>query len=361
MKKEVSLYLDAVRFVAAMVVFIDHFSTQRINGGFLWQFRAFGNEAVTAFFVLSGFVIAYATTTRETTPLDYCVSRMARMYSVAIPALLLTIFLDVLGASLHPEAYAKILPQTHDFSFARFLTGLTFTNELWTQSVPQGSNAPYWSMGYEVPYYVIFGIAVFAPVRWRIAAVLCALAAVGPSILVALPIWATGVLAFHICKRDVLSARLGKMLFIGSILAWLVYEVIVWRYGRPLISASPWHKRIEIVQDYFIATFFAVNVIGLNAAAKELSGPILRFANPIRAFASASFTLYLCHYPIMQFVSACMPWPNEDPRSRTIVFSTTLLIIFLLARVTEQKKAPWKRAVMVLLGGRKGVSSTAIR
>ena len=78
MKKEVSIYLDAVRFLAAFFVFLDHFALGRISGGFLWQLRPLGDEAVTVFFVLSGFVIAYVTDTREKTAPAYVVSRVAR-------------------------------------------------------------------------------------------------------------------------------------------------------------------------------------------------------------------------------------------------------------------------------------------
>lgn len=87
-----------------------------------------------------------------------------------------------------------------------------------------------------------------------------------------------------------------------------------------------------------------------HAVAEGLGSFFLRFARPIQALAGASFTLYLCHLPILQFVSACMPWPSMDPRSRLIVFSTTLVIIFLLAMVTERKKEPWRRAIVYVLG-----------
>ncbi len=345
MRREVSIYLDLVRFAAAMVVMLSHFSFNRISGGLLWQVGAYGHEAVTVFFVLSGFVIAYATDTRETTPASYCISRLARMYSVVIPALLLTVLLDELGTLLRPDLYAGGWGYVRDLSLTRFLTGLTFTNELWTISIPQGSNGAYWSMGYEVPYYAIFGIALFSSPRWRIAAVCAALAVAGPSIVLALPIWLSGVAAYHFCKRDLLSVRNGSLLFFGSLAAWVAYEVVVWKFGRPNLAATPWHKRTEIVQDYLIATFFVLNIVGFSAAASRLGGILVWLSRPIRFLAGASFTIYLCHLPILQFMVACMPWPPIDPRSRIIVFSATLAMVFLIAMVTERKKEPWRKAI----------------
>jgi len=345
LKKEVSLYLDLVRFCAAMVVFLDHYSFHRFSGGLLWQMRQFGNEAVTVFFVLSGFVIAYATSTRENTPRSYCVSRMARMYSVVVPALLLTVVLDEIGSGLRPDLYSGAWGYVRDLSFTRFFTGLTFTNELWTWSIGQGSNAAYWSMGYEVPYYAIFGVALFSPPRWRWPATALTIVAAGPSIALALPVWAAGVLTYRICAQDRLSPRAGMLLFGASLAAWCAYEIVVWKFGRPIIAPTPWHKRSEIVQDYLVAAFFALSIVGFNAAARELGGLLVRGARAIRFLAGASFTLYLCHLPVLQFVSVCMPWPPADIRNRIALPVISLLVIYLLAMVSENKKEPWRRAI----------------
>jgi len=165
MKRE-TLYLDVVRLLAAMTVFMGHFSTKRLSGSFMWPINAYSDVAVTVFFVLSGFVVAYATEIKEKGLPEYCVSRLARMYSVVLPAVLLTVALDELGSKLQPALYAS-WNWTSDLSFLRFFTALTFTNMLWGVEVRQGTNAAYWSMGYEVPYYVIFGIMTFCRSRWR--------------------------------------------------------------------------------------------------------------------------------------------------------------------------------------------------
>ena len=345
MKKEVSLYLDAVRFLAALTVFFAHYSTNSLGGGFLWQFSHYGHQAVTVFFILSGFVIAYATDTRENSAGAYCVSRIARMYSVVVPAVILTAALDALGAWLRPDLYTRAWGFEADLSAFRFFAALTFSNELWTLSVKQGSNLAYWSMGYEVPYYVIFGLALFAPAKWRAVSVGAALLAVGPSIAVMCPVWLAGVAVYRICKRDVVSVRWGVLLFTASLLAWGTYEWIAWNYGRPMLQTGPLFKRAEVIQDYIVACFFCAGLIGFNAAAHELGGLLLRFARPIRWLAGASFTLYLCHLPLARFLLACTPWPKEAVASRSLVIGGTLVLVFMIAAVTERKKEAWRRAV----------------
>ena len=90
MTKALSLYLDVLRFGAAFTVFLAHYSVQRISGGFFWPSFAYGHTAVLVFFVLSGFVIAWVTETRERGLEDYVLSRAARLYSVIIPAFIIT-------------------------------------------------------------------------------------------------------------------------------------------------------------------------------------------------------------------------------------------------------------------------------
>src|SRR4051812_27780039 len=99
MKKGTSLYLDLVRFSAAMMVFLEHYR-EHTRGSLrsFWNAHPFwyshsgpySQTAVIVFFVLSGYVIAHVLATREKTALEYAASRFGRLYSVVLPALLLT-------------------------------------------------------------------------------------------------------------------------------------------------------------------------------------------------------------------------------------------------------------------------------
>ncbi len=61
MNKSFSLYLDVIRFSAAMVVFLSHTASSSLTDEFLWQFKDYSQTAVMIFFVLSGYVIAFCT------------------------------------------------------------------------------------------------------------------------------------------------------------------------------------------------------------------------------------------------------------------------------------------------------------
>ena len=182
MTKETSIYLDAVRFLAAVVVFIDHLSSQRITAGFLWPLEHLGGQAVIVFFVLSGFVIGFITDTREKNVREYAINRAARILSVALPALALGYVLDQIGIAANPEIYAGYGDLQRPSSVLDYLACALFLNEIWGIGISPGTNVAYWSLGYEVWYYAIFGAAMFAPPQHRTKLIAGSLLLVGPAI-----------------------------------------------------------------------------------------------------------------------------------------------------------------------------------
>ena len=67
MSPRLSVYLDATRAIAALVVLLSHFAYPRFTGGDYLIIRELnlGSDAVVIFFVLSGFVIAYTAENRD--------------------------------------------------------------------------------------------------------------------------------------------------------------------------------------------------------------------------------------------------------------------------------------------------------
>ena len=86
---------------------IVHANYDRFTGGLpvVWRISHLGNDAVMVFFVLSGFVIAYVANSKEKTIESYFISRFARLYSVVLPALILTIIFDYFGSRIAYELY----------------------------------------------------------------------------------------------------------------------------------------------------------------------------------------------------------------------------------------------------------------
>src|ERR1700731_4878409 len=101
-----SIILDIVRFLAALTVAIGHVSQGYFTTGWPPILMSFASGAVAVFFVLSGFMIRYITKVKYGDLRRYTVDRGARIYSVAIPAVALTILFDILSAHLNPLYYA---------------------------------------------------------------------------------------------------------------------------------------------------------------------------------------------------------------------------------------------------------------
>lgn len=363
MTRQTSTYLDVIRFTAALTVFVGHTSGQRLTGGFLWQVAPFMSEAVTIFFVLSGYVIAFVRDNSEPTATRFMISRGARIYSVVLPALIVTFALDSIGRAINPGLYNASWGYNSEDQIWQFFANALFINRLWFSNIIPGSNLPFWSLGFEVWYYVIFALFTFLSGWRRILAVVLSLLVVGPQIAVMFPLWLIGVGCYHLSRRWRIGSLAGSVLCIGCLAGWVGYEVWSLRHGRLVGLAPPLLGRPELVQDYLVALLFAGHLLGFTAISRTFTIPD-RMASVIRWTAGATFSLYLFHLPIAQFLAAISHWPISSATNRTLVFAGTPLVVFALAELTERKKEVWRTAltrVMLLIapppaagGGRPG-------
>ncbi len=347
MRAGTSVYLDLVRFLAALTVFGSHYGTRHFTGGFLYQLQPFGAEAVDVFFVLSGFVIGCATGTRERDARTYTVNRTARLWSVALPALLLTLTLDAVGSTLRPEMYttAALPHYSPDGTAWRYAVSAVFLNQTWFLHVTPGTDWPYWSLGFEVWYYVIFGIALFAPGRFRVAATLLAVVFAGPRVVVMFPLWLAGWAGYRLTREGRPSARFGAVCVAVSVAGWVGYQTWAMRHGGLYGLAPNLFGRPELLEDYLVGALFAIHLVGICHLSDAIARLLRPFERPIRWLAGATFSLYLVHYPIMQFLITVMPWPREAAVSRIMLVVLTLTAVFLFAGVAERRKEAWRRTI----------------
>src|SRR5258706_1108814 len=187
MNRHYSLYLDFTRFLAAAVVLLTHANRSAL-APLDWVPSDLGHNAVVVFFVLSGCVISFVADNKETSFRRYWVSRLARVYSVALPALLVTPLFDLAGEALVPAVYEGGLT-THDWWGVRIAASLACANELWFVSIMPFSNSPYWSLCYEISYYALFSIWCFTQGTSRYLWLAGLGLLIGPKILLLLPIW----------------------------------------------------------------------------------------------------------------------------------------------------------------------------
>jgi peptidoglycan/LPS O-acetylase OafA/YrhL len=353
MSRAFSLYLDALRFLAALLVLVYH-ANWIYRPDTLWA--NLGHEAVVIFFVLSGFVIAYVADTREQSFREFMVARGARIFSVAIPAILLTGLLDAAGFHLaeavYPEGY-----RAWDLPLVRIVSSTFFLNEIWTLGIQLFTNVPYWSLNYEVWYYVLFGILCFVEGRrrWLLFALLCLL--LGPKIVLLLPVWWMGVWVYRSEYLAGLSTPMAWLCLLLSIVGGYWYVALDlgqwwWDALKSMLGADL-HLQLsfsrQFIGDYYLGVMLSLHFVGLRVLLAKVRHLPQWLERPVRYLAGATFSIYLFHQPLLWFFSAVFVAVDEGLPRYLLVVPCTLIVIYALATVTEKRKALWSRWIEQLL------------
>lgn len=346
MPSHLSLYLDFLRVTAAITVFLGHFAQGWLGGGLFWQVVPYGHPAVIVFFVLSGYVIAYTAETRENSLRSFAIARLARVFSVALPALILSAMLLLVGTAIDPAHYAELAkrdqPNMAVPYITQFFAALLFISESWGLHIRPFGNTPYWSLAYEVWYYVIFAYVTFLKGRQRLSAVFLACLIAGPKILLMAPIWVAGILAWRWRKRMPSS--------IALLLATLTAVLFCLLAGNELALESsafrgPWWPMEFRITDHLTGLVVALHIAAV--AALRYQGKLLsaRLGTAIKVMASYTFCVYLFHYPLLVFFSALIPGPADEPMHRAALLIVTLLVLVLIAEFTESQRKLFKNAL----------------
>ena len=354
MTPKFSVYLDLLRFLAAVLVFVSHFAYPRFTQGHYIFIRDLnlGSDAVVFFFVLSGLVISYTTEVKDKTLAQYSFNRFTRLYSVIVPALLLTVLLDQAGQMIRPENYQGWWYNDAPV-WQQLLRGLTLTNEWFMNGFRVGTNGPYWSLSYEAAYYVLFGIFFYMKGQERLWLLLFLSIIFGVAVLVLFPAWLLGGWVY----------RQIKTIDMKTSMAWFFVVFPLVAYGLFLGMNLPVFLKgatIHLLGDYFtngilrfsdefiwnliIAVLISFHLIGaavlMQRRKKELPSGLVRI---IRWCAGATFTIYVVHYPLLQFMDSALPETLLPVIRHLTLFYLTLTLCFLFAEISERRLSWFRR------------------
>ena len=333
-----SLLLDTLRIFAATAVFLGH-------SNFPWFFGGGeigpknGQDYVIIFFVLSGFVIAWSIDKKkELTFNQYAFDRLTRLWSVALPALVIGVALDLWGRSISPETYQHIFATS--YLEAKVLISSLFLHECWFFSVRPGSNGPFWSLSYEFLYYMIFGSIMLLPsLKSKLIGGLLWILVAGPKILLLFPCWLIGCLAYYGCKSIRINIFLATFLVLLSgyfLITTMSDRWLHWSpWGYEGLGTPPLFYSAKYLDDYTIAGAVALFLFSMSYwfSLERKSNGLL--ASLIRKCANCSFSLYAIHFPIMAFLGAL--WASGSLIQLGYVSGIMLVlgICFLFAIVFE--------------------------
>lgn len=339
-----SIYLDLVRFLAATLVFLWHSRNVYHYEGLIFKL---GHEAVIVFFVLSGLVIAYSNEAKEKSLLNFAVNRASRIYSVALPAILITFLLDLLSSYISPENYGDL----YDHVLVRFLSSLMFLNEIWVLSIQTFSNVPYWSINYEVWYYISFAVVYYAG-KWRIPLIVICCLIVGPKILLLAPCWWIGV---WIYKRNPLRnipllfnaslyviSTVGFGLFISYGLSWWAWDTLESIVGKSNFVLFAFSR--HFMTDYLLAAIIALNFATARVLCEKVRINRNGLTDTIVFLANTTFSLYLLHQPVINFFHAVFLAYDFSPKSlHFIVSGVSFILIVLVGNKIEKTKIVYRK------------------
>jgi peptidoglycan/LPS O-acetylase OafA/YrhL len=343
--KELSGYLDSCRFFAAIAVILSHISQKIISGGFLWQLKSYGADAVVIFFVISGFVISYVVSEREKDVKNYAISRLTRIYSVVIPSIVLILIFDAVSLRLDPTA--GLLPSMSKAAvWISVPATLFFVNQAWDARHYIGSAEAFWSLSYEVGYYVAFGGMVFAKGRWKVVIPILVLLILGPDGAVASSIWLFGAVLYRL-TRIVPQGRWGRILFLFGVLSSVI--LIIFPSEFAYFRIFDMHYVPGLAESYFVAICFGSTILGIAVDPGFVYSilnwtkiPSHRLASVAAWLANGTFTLYLTHQATMLLVAMLIGALRFRPVGAVIVLCGSVMIPYVVAEFTERRKYLWR-------------------
>jgi peptidoglycan/LPS O-acetylase OafA/YrhL len=369
--------MNWLRGLAATAVLLGH-----IRGLFMVDFEALerpsiawkafyllsgmGHQAVIVFFILSGFLIgstALAQMAEGRWQLrEYLSRRMARLYVVLIPGLILTGIWDSAGMHLFGTegVYAGVIDARHltlpdvraTLSWGHLFGNLAFLQHLFIS--PFGSNGPLWSLPYEFWAYVLFPFLLLAS-NGQVSKGRRVLYALLAAVVITAGGWKLG-------------------LYLG---VWLVGAVLAlwWRHAetRPV----PWWLGVSIAGAFAAALVLgriskfgdtaSDLIVGVATAAflgvfltlpgKEHASRVGRLGGRAAArLADFSYTLYVAHYPVLTFLFAATMasgrWlPTAEAVAKVCGLLTALLLYaFVVAQLTEAHTDKIRRTISTKRG-----------
>lgn len=357
MSRTSSLYLDLLRFCAACTVLLGHLGRFLGFSPHAYRFvEELSGQGVTIFFVLSGFVIRHTAEHKDHDAGSYFLSRLTRLYSVIVPALLLTLMADAMGARFDPSVYTPGHDYGGSFPVLRTLISLLFLNQIWFLNIVPFSNGPFWSLAYEFWYYVIFAAFFYLKGARRYWVALILALAVGPKIALMFPLWLLGAGLYWIIPRINLSTRQAYLLLLFSLALYIpfeglgIYRYLGWRshllLGDRILALLG--NVTEFIPNYAAGGIIALNIVAIS---KIGGGPIPaildRFATQIRAAASVTFSIYLYHRPLTFLAIAMLG--RAPPLGIAVPVSLAIFAaVCLLGLVTERRKHVARRALLGL-------------
>jgi peptidoglycan/LPS O-acetylase OafA/YrhL len=318
-------YLDFVRALGAVMVLLGHAAhyllpANPLASGHVQQL------GVYIFFFISGFLISLSVLQKLEDPRygfsAYFIDRFCRIYSAFLPALILVVVLDTMVVDspayqwrrdFNLQTWFGNLAMLQDFPAFQVLRRLGVADQPWMVA-SFGSGRPFWTISIEWWIYMAFGGVMFFIARGRLgllALAFLAFAAIeplyhfvgGPDHCLTM-LWVAGMgAAFLFHKMPALRRRFPALESRSlARIGWAVALVSALCIVARLVNNRGITNELQVglyLGCLIFALFFALGF-------SELRVPAL-VAMPIGFVAGYSYSLYLVHHSLLEYVTVRQP------------------------------------------------------
>lgn len=304
------------------------------------------------FFVLSGFLITYATLRKPPgfTFAEFFIDRFARIYSAYLIVLLLVWLIDRYAISLDPAAYQHAAA----FDWRTFVGNVLMlqdhprpeVHQVFGQAITSfGSARPFWTLAIEWWIYMCFGWLVLrnrslSPIVYFV--VLAALAVVpafnilhgrgnGLGLM-----WIFGAAVYLLMS----VRRLAEIRASTLALAAVGFGVL----GVLLLRST--NEPYDVKYAALFAAALLCAVLAIDRARWQAPGWLAR---AIRFIANYSFTLYLLHYTILDLMARHRVFadPAHDFYLAVVVTNALSIIVAYFTEFRHRALASWLKRTLI--------------
>ncbi|WP_041587053.1 acyltransferase family protein [Terriglobus saanensis] len=330
--------LDGLRGVAALMVVMFHTFEAYADGNRFKQIMNHGYLAVDFFFLLSGFVVAYAYDDRwgKMTQWDFYKRRLVRLQPMVIMG-------NVIGAALFyfqacpifslvstTPVHKMLLVMLVGFTMLPLLPSMDIRG--WQEMHPL--DGPAWSLFFEYIANILYGIG-FRKLSNKALGVFVALSA---ALLIHLTVfgtqgdviggWAVDKTQMHIgfarmlypFFAGILLMRLGKRIHVPNAFTWCSLMIVV-IFCLPRFGGPQHLWRNGLYESFCIIVLFPI-VVAMGAG-DRISGPLA--TKLCKFFGEISYPLYITHYPLIYVYTAWVT-RNKIPAAQGAVWGVALLL-----------------------------------
>ncbi|MES2590607.1 MAG: acyltransferase [Bacteroidota bacterium] len=341
-----SLFLDLIRAISVQMVVVGHGISFCSIALFMHppNFPWIQNIAVVIFFILSGYLISNSIFYKLSTDphysfKSYFIDRFSRIYSAFIPALFFVLVMDYISKSKSPEIYSY----SDAFDGKTFIGNIfmlqdfPFLKYLHIKITSFGSARPLWTLAIEWWIYLWFGVLMINIIKGK------------------KPSWSIMAVFIFLCIVPAYNLFTGRghgltLFWLSGVLVGLVYDkykvIQLSRFAKlgiviVVIVLAGLRVRMTMEEYDFIFVFLLAGALlmGMELCSKLQINK--RTAAIIRIVANYSYTLYLIHYSIYDYLITHYK-SAINPNTLFIAgFVISNCIAFAIGYYTETRLTKW--------------------